>query len=822
MPLAPGYTEIPAEWGNRSGWTVTTGLKSKRPAISPDKGGSAPTLIELIKQQEAVEAVTQWGYITTVNSSIVIIDVDAPKVTKDQKAAFEAEGLPLPRVEDQQDLPVQLKQWAKETYTERSASGRGWHIVFQLENTVESVKPATVHYVKAAAGWSGQLALSNNFMVTTGNRLASSPTTIATVSLSYLLDSGLFSTKRLTGALAKLQEAEGKAEQLDAILANSSRVSWSAIAEAFSNIPLDQSKPVVKAWEKLTGRQYEHYDFWMTMGMALHHEGQMQSCPIEALSLFITWSQSDPTAYTGDEDVAAHWDSFSTKPGYEQLTIRTALALYRLLVFDWPKSSKGVPDADCWDNVKYLMDYYDLMPMRLGSFYFVKGDPQIMEKYFSQVDNVNLLGYIGPFTREGLRIPILRLTQACGWKTKMSGIYSQVDMFTSSADSRNLITTWLDTPPDELPEELRTADLVDDKEAKERSTFDEFMSCIHLPDYPADSDVPTIAREQIYRTLMQLIKLADPLHAREDNGGMLGFIGPENTRKTTFFKELLPAYLSRLSYHWITPLQGEKSMRDFSRSLTTHSVVLLDEFDAYLKDGQAGAMFKSIVTTNMVQYTEIYSTAVTEAVRTAVLVGTSNEMALRISDTGSRRLWFVEVKFIDTDRLRRISRYWLFKNMQVEYRAALDRGERPWLMSNDMADRITNHNRAFTAESSSRLELHDLFPFTAKRKPATIAEIKALVSVKNPDAPDHPHLYTTKQIQTLLNATASTRYNRAELQRALENHSIAFLGGLRGTQMIPGIYEGKAYTLVNGKLYYSTGRQYKWLLPPLYLEGDEK
>ena len=822
MPLTSGYDNIPTEWGNRSGWTITVGPKSKRPAISPDKGDSAPSLVNLIKQQEAVTGDALWGYITTVNSSIVIIDVDAPKVTKEQEAALAAEGLPLPRVEDQQDLPVQLKQWARETYTERSASGRGWHIVFQLENTADNVKPATVHYVKASTGWQGQLALSNNFMVTTGNKLGQSPSTIKTVSLQYLLESGLFATRRLNGALSKLQETEGKIEQLDAILANASRVSWSAITEAFSNIPLDQSKPVVKAWEKLTGRQYEHYDFWMTMGMALHHEGQMQSCPIEALSLFITWSQSDPTAYTGDDDVAEHWDSFSTKPGYDQLTIRTALALYRLLVFDWPKCIKSVPDADCWDNVKYLMDYYDLVPMRLGSFYFVKGDPQIMEKYFSQVDNVNLLGYIGPFTREGLRIPILRLTQACGWKTKMSSIYSQVDMFTSSADSRNLITTWLDTPAAELPDDLREQDLVDDKEAKERSTFDEFMSCIHLPDYPADSDVPAIAREQIYRTLMQLIKLADPLHAREDNGGMLGFIGPENTRKTTFFKELLPAYLSRLSYHWITPLQGEKSMRDFSRSLTTHSVVLLDEFDAYLKDGQAGAMFKSIVTTNMVQYTEIYSTAVTEAVRTAILVGTSNEMALRISDTGSRRLWFVEVKFIDTDRLRRISRYWLFKNMQVEYRAALDRGERPWLMSNDMADRITNHNRAFTAESSSRLELHDLFPFTARRNPATIKEVKALVSVKNPDAPDHPHLYTTKQIQTLLNTTMNARYNRAELQRALENHSIAFLGGLRGTQMIPGIYEGKSYSLVNGKLYYSTGRQYKWLLPPLFLDGDEK
>ena len=115
-----------------------------------------------------------------------------------------------------------------------------------------------------------------------------------------------------------------------------------------------------------------------------------------------------------------------------------------------------------------------------------------------------------------------------------------------------------------------------------------------------------------------------------------------------------------------------------------------------------------------------------------------------------------------------------------------------------------------------------MFPFTARRNPSTIAEIKDLVYIKNPDAPDHPHLYTTKQIQTLLNATANTRYNRAELQRALENHSIAFLGGLRGTQMIPGIYAGKEYTLVNGKLYYSTGRRYKWLLPPLYLEEDEK
>ena len=97
MPLLAGYTEIPAEWGNRSGWTVTTSPKSKRPLIAPDKGSAAPTLVDLIKQQEVVEATTQWGYITTVNSSIVIIDVDAPKVTKEQEAALVAEGRPLPR-----------------------------------------------------------------------------------------------------------------------------------------------------------------------------------------------------------------------------------------------------------------------------------------------------------------------------------------------------------------------------------------------------------------------------------------------------------------------------------------------------------------------------------------------------------------------------------------------------------------------------------------------------------------------------------------------------------------------------------------------------
>lgn len=571
-----------------------------------------------------------------------------------------------------------------------------------------------------------------------------------------------------------------------------------------------------RAWERVTGEQYNHYTFWTSVGMALNDESARLGCAAEGLLLFTRWSRTDPEAYVSDDDVVQHWISFGNS-GTSPITARTLIALSRQTEHMWPElTSKGRPDPTSWANFKYLLDYHKLKLYYLrgiGAFVKSADNSPIVDRFFTFENTTDILGFRGPISQSQLQTAVWTFIQSEGIRGSLAA-KPLATAWRDKATKVNLVAEWLNMPADELPQDWKDADNIDVPGIRQTSTIDYLLSCIEFP--TTDPNEMELIREQIYRTFMQVLKLADPAHCKEDNGGFLAFIGPEACRKTSFFKWIMPPQLKSLNRILLTPLKGEKSVRDFVRVLAGAAVVLLDECDAFLNESSVGSMLKSVISGNELSMTDIYGTEEVQQDRSAIVVGTSNEMRMKLSDNGNRRFWYIEVRYIHMERIvANMSRYWLFQNLKKEYNAAAARGEKPWLMDEKYHIQITNKNRQFNAESSAEIDLMEQFSFEPRRTPMSQEELIDLVG--NPHT--NEHLMRMSAIRQLLHIKTGERYKASELRRAISAVAVAYAGGLRGTVSWEG-KNGGTITWVNGEVIYSQGKQKKWLLPPI-VDDDE-
>jgi hypothetical protein len=123
---------------------------------------------------------------------------------------------------------------------------------------------------------------------------------------------------------------------------------------------------VKKAYESVTGQEYNHYEYWIKIMSAVHHFSTLWGKDQEKiLSAVIEWSSTDSVAYEDEEDVITHWMSFENKEG--SVTYHTLFKFARLMRFEWPKEKldkkgnpSGKPLVNEYANFKYLLDYYEI------------------------------------------------------------------------------------------------------------------------------------------------------------------------------------------------------------------------------------------------------------------------------------------------------------------------------------------------------------------------------------------------------------------------------------------------------------------------------
>lgn len=673
---------IPTPWAEEKGWTQTIG-NTKQPVIPANNAKSAYTLAEVAAIPTGK---CNLGFITSELNNIVILDIDNSTL---------------------ENLPAALQTAISKTYSEYSLSGNGLHIVF----TTDKSKLPNKAYLKTKV-FEGQLSIKNNFMVVTGNKLPQSPQEIFAIPAEMLLEILQYEWKK-----PKESAVDTGTNDIDNM---DTPPIFAKFKKAVMSIPIDQCDRVKRVYEQEFNQKYEHYNFWLTIGMAIHDYGKRVGQMTQALELYLNWSVLDPTDFESDEAVANKWASFASTQT-SRITYKTVLKLAQVFEFNYPKKVfdkkarkyTSNPIIIEYDNFEYLLDKYNIKLCHMNNLtLFIKGDEDIVKKYFMLDQIQNLFGYYGPFNKTKLYAATLRLCQDSLWQG-LSNTKNLVDIWVEQPKVQvDLFNEWLNWPSHTLSNDLKFPRNTGTHIDTPLTTFEDLEACIDW-DITGGEEQLKLYKKMLYATFMQLIKLHEPgLQQFEDNGGMFAFIGPENTYKTTFFKLLLPIPLEFLRKEQNQELVGEKNKRDFVRNLSSAVILLVDEFEGFMDHKHSGSFFKSIISSNTTSFTDIYKTEESSLKRKAILVGTSNDLKQIISDNGSRRLWYTKIRSIDTTRMLQIDLHAMYNNMRDRFRKAVAKGETPWLLTKEEVTLVSENNKEMRAKSSLDLNLEEIFPYT--------------------------------------------------------------------------------------------------------------
>lgn len=796
-------------------WTTHT---NRRPHASPDQWANGETYEQVKSRSNDIGVLIAPAEV----HPYLFIDIDYPdeavngKTKEDIVKAITDNNIQLgsqehleliqPTLDSIKDLS--LYSLMDKTYTEFSPSGTGIRMIIQSQDKAKYPKA-----YKKASLFKGQIDFKNQFITITENAYPGTTSNILEVPLLSLSDS--FGFKQITKIEPKEQIQEERLE-------NASRPKPQQVIAALKQIPLDQNPRIKRIWQELTEETYEHYYFWLYIGMALHDYSKDLKNGSTIYKAWLEWSETDPVGYTGEESVYEKWLSFNSVQSEPNITWKTIIKIANKCAFDYPKTiinkkgiDTGLPQINEWDNFKYLLDFYDIK-LYEDDAYYITGEKDICEKYFIMHGTQCWFDkYYGPLTQQGLETAMLILCQASKWKGLSSTRPLVTAWVNQPKEQMDLFETWLNTPYNELPEEFR---LVPDRKKKiesskynHNSNVDYIFKCLNVQ--AENDEEEALAKSMFKKTLMQMIKFREPMDDFfTDNGGMLILVGAENTYKSTFFKMLLPKPLDALRKEMNMQLKGEKSIRDFIRYLGNKSIIQLDEFEGIMDQKSNGSLFKAVLSGDTASMTDIFQTNEIERPRKAIIVATTNEHRQIISDNGSRRLWFVKVGKINTSALLNINLHKLYNDLRDEFRTEYKNGHMPWLLSQEEINLLYKTNEKVAAKSDLDLWLDQIFHFESEMPEGYIDTVKSVQTDTS------GKLFSTRAvIQALEFHGMHDRIKLSQLERVLERKC----GKYTQTYNNPQRTVTPRGILVNGKWMQGLmdNGKYKytrWVMPPMF------
>lgn len=763
------------------------------------------------------EEVTQrWpghyvGWLSNEGEPYAIVDLDPPKDRKTElKDAPRSVKLQYLRDEFIPSLPEKFQQLVKSNYTEVSASGLGLRCIMLFKGD----KSKYSRYIKTK-DFEGQVNLSGDmFMICTKQVFTDGP--VLGLSEDFLHQ------------YFKVKTEEKKPDQ-DAqsfTIEERQQLLGQNLYERVMRLPIDQSEKIKAVWQQLTGAEYQHYEYWMHIAMALHDVGTLTYTEDEAFEAFHRWSQQDETGYVSEEDCRKTWDACPQRGG--GITHRTLIELLHRIEFAWPhpiisRAGKvtGKPKIGAYENFEYLLTYFGVILYKDSAyrFYMTGTDPVTLDKFFSLADknmvvNGKALGrFYGPFSDEELYSRLFAFCQANGYDDKIGR--AKVKEFTDAyihlvgCKRFNLMYQWLATPYEDLPSELKHEGVQggapDVSIYNNNSNLAYITSCI-TPSVrmPGKEQGCEIAIRLFFMGMAKLLSNVHTPMRFDENAGMLLLIGPEGVYKTSFFKSLLPHALNEqcvLTVQGLTKNVASKAMRDVYRYLANSGYVVFDEFDSLPKEFLQSEM-KKLISGNTIEFTEIYQKTAVKLPRAAAIGGTTNSDKIIMSDYGNRRLWPLMVQNIDTSALIKVNWHKLYRDLIQEFEKRVAKGETPWLPTQEELDILKNVQDKVSSSTGFEQILEELFP--------TRIEFPGLGFFTSVQA-ECKYLYRMKDIKAIL-AQAGEPVNRRDLP-ALKQALARFAGKYTGTHGKEVVLPNVSAVIKNGRL--EQGQHARWVLPPV-------
>jgi len=771
---------------------------------------------------DAVSEHGDIGLILSPDTTVAAIDVDFLGTKKEQEAtrqkAIDA-GFAKPETWSTKEYVAWLKEntslfssvkdanllsFMTETYTEFSPSGLGLHIFLTLTDKDQTDRACLKSNL---ANFKGQLSIQNCFMTVTRAPVPGCADNLKSASIVDF--EGIF------GRPIDLTSSEPKnaiTEDLKAFIF----VSKERVKEALDSCPCDPSDKVCTRWKEVTGKELERYDYWLSIGMALHSWGTANSLLTDAYILWLEWSQKDVVKFKSEEDVIEHWRSFSLQDG--GITIATLLAMESGLKFAYPRpiltkeGKKTInPITNEYVNFEYLIKYYKIELYEDGLF-FLTGEEETMQKYFSK-NSFPILGkYYGPYTQKELEAFTLILCQESNWRrldTTVTHVKTWMAVATKPLD---LFKSWIDTPFNNLPENLQKicteTGIFPAQTFDNNSTIEYLFECLNV-------QAKGKFERDLYFTLfkkfmMQVIKFREPEILNlpfVDNGGMLILTGAENTYKSTFCKLLVPNALDMVRKEINSPITGEKNIRDFLRYFASKAFVQVDEFEAIMDINSP--FFKNLLSNNDPSFVDIYATQEHKRPRKAVIIGTTNKERLVLSPEGTRRLWFIPVGKIDTTAALKVNLHKLYNDLRVEFRSEFQQGRMPWLLSQEEINYLNFLNQDRAALSDLDIILEEVFPIDGETMPENYLDNIDAARDKGPKT------LSSMQVRAILTVHGYDRIKPAALDHALERHCGKWTDTLGGKSLSLGVRMVKKGKLLQGWVEERQRYNYaRWVMPP--------
>lgn len=797
-------TNVPQEMRNKKQWSVSYSAQElKRPLhyqYTPDGGLAADKAVKVARKNGVLS-----GFYVTESDNLVLVDID--HVTDTEALT----GIPEELVNFIKNTP---------TYWEVSPSGNGLRGIVKIDKAEDKKK--LKQKIALLIGQNGdtnreaQINFGAPWMTITCNPTSYSTDTIAPVTLDEL---GLYFDVRYKGS--SQEHPLVPTEELPDI---------EDMSRILSGLPLDQNPRIKRAYKKVFGHEYQHYEYWMKVMMAMHSFAQLADKTIACLDLMNDWSAQDASTYKGYDDVANHWKSLENAEG--SITYRTLFALNKEMILVWPipkpqskiERELGMaqrPLNSAYANFEALCLYYDIRFFRdefsTSNMYssYMSCDYDIADKFDAERTHMEFDLYYGPYTKDTLVPVFSKFLQDNGF---LGITFQRVKEFLQTMLSRkltriNLFKMYLDTPFNDLPEKYK-----DNARTYEYSTIDNLFKCLSIEPIFEDID----EREQelaLYKrqfTIWLLGMIRNLYYSRDQyniNNCILVLVGKEQTRKTSFFKAMLPERYREKHVKFTTHgFDKAESMRDLAKIASTSMILIWDEVERYI-NAQNESNFKKVIDNTPQTIIDKYEVAEKTVTPIAVYAATSNQREFKLGDTGSRRMFIIPIKWAHTNKVNMICWHALLNEVRVMYEHAVRNHQTPWLLTESELNFQLKLHGSFKSKTDIDIILGEMF----EGEPLDLEGKTTIPGISSVQADTTGRLLTSTRVREMfVRYSGVTNVKPSAFEKAIQRFCSAYTGTERTT-----IYTLRPKAqLTKGVL--QQGVHKRWVFPPLSEAAKKK
>jgi len=250
----------------------------------------------------------------------------------------------------------------------------------------------------------------------------------------------------------------------------------------------------------------------------------------------------------------------------------------------------------------------------------------------------------------------------------------------------------------------------------------------------------------------------------------------------------------------------ETSDRDVCKLSASNLMIVWDELEQYL-NSTTEPNFKKIIDNNPQKIIDKYQVLPMVVKPIAIYGATSNMRQFKLGQEGSRRMFHIPVKWVDTDILLEINWHKIINDLKIKVSKLLKRGIVPWLLEEEELEQQIHLHKSLRAKNAIDITLAEVFDTSKDLTGRSI-----IPGVKTLQRNTNFRALTTKEVADLLirYGFPPHKMHRPTLIRALERLCGNYTVTRRKTKM----FETPACRVYKGLAVQSNKR--KWIMPPMY------